>query len=222
MSIALLATLSLFVCGDVRVELDASGGFELSDDDGAMAWAQALRELRLGEDGVEDEILPSIAVGAAEATLMDAPDARAIAKLGRKQLAGHLKVEVLESQLVVIHGMESKEERLERERAGIESAENVLASQLACRPIYGTAFFLLAHRHPIAGSAHVHELAFFDKELWSTYIDYMSRAREFADFFGGPSKFGMKIHWQTLPHEQREPWVLRRATMRVAATPQLR
>ena len=52
---------------------------------------------------------------------------------------------MLESQLVVLHGTEKPEERRRREAAGV-GPENLLASQLACRPINGSAMFMLAHR----------------------------------------------------------------------------
>ena len=58
-----------------------------------------------------------------------------------------MRLDVLESQMVVISGLESKEEARQRRAAGL-SAENVLASQLACTPINGTALFFLV-RHPI-------------------------------------------------------------------------
>ena len=50
--------------------------------------AHACDQVRLGEDGVEDEVLPYIAVGATEATLMDAPAPNDLARLRRQQIAG--------------------------------------------------------------------------------------------------------------------------------------
>ena len=197
-------------------------GSDDADDEDPLAWAAGMTELRLGEDGVEDEILPTIAWGADAATLMDAPSAKAIAVMGRKQIAGHLQVEVLENQLVIIHGMENKEDRANREKAGVESSENALATELACRPIHGRAMFLLAHRYAVPGSPHIHELAFFDRELWDSFAEYIRLARATADFFGGGAVWTMRIHWQTLPREQRVPWVQRRATLQVAATPSIR
>ena len=121
--------------------------------------------------------------------------------------------------------MESKEDRARRKAAGIDAVENILASELACRSINGTALFMLAHRQPLASSPHVHELAFFDKPLWDTYVQYMQMARspEFdAAIFGGQAEWTMKLHWNVLPLKQRVPFVLRRARLRVAAEPQIR
>lgn len=204
-----------------RVQLSSAFRVSTSDED-AIAWAAGMLEIRLGEDGVEDEILPTIPVGATQATMMDAPDAKGVSVLGRKQLGQGLKVDVLESQLVIISNMESKDDRARREAAGITSTENVFASELACRPINGTALFMLVHRNPVAGSPHVHELAFFDRKLWDDFLLYMETARKTADFFGGSAAWAMRIHWQVLPHEQRAPFVLRGATQHVAATPRIR
>ena len=79
-----------------------------------------------------DDVLPYIAVGDAAATLLEAPGENGLAVLRRKQLYSGLEVDVLESQLVVLHGTEKPEERRRREAAGI-GPENLLASQLACR-----------------------------------------------------------------------------------------
>ena len=115
------------------------------DVSAAVDWASELRQLRLGDDAYTDDVLPYIAVGDAAATLLEAPGENGLAVLRRKQLYSGLEVDVLESQLVVLHGTEKPEERRHREAAGI-GPENLLASQLACRPINGSAMFMLAHR----------------------------------------------------------------------------
>ena len=115
------------------------------DVSAAVDWASELRQLRLGDDAYTDDVLPYIAVGDAAATLLEAPGENGLAVLRRKQLYSGLEVDVLESQLVVLHGTEKPEERRRREAAGI-GPENLLASQLACRPINGSAMFMLAHR----------------------------------------------------------------------------
>ena len=79
----------------VQVQIDADALAE----DITMSWAANMLELRLGEDGVDDEVLPTITIGATEAELANAPDAQGLRILGRKQLAGHLRVDVLESQV---------------------------------------------------------------------------------------------------------------------------
>ena len=66
-----------------------------------LAWADGMRELVLGDDGVDDEVLPTVPVGATQAELLEATP-NAFAALRRKQLSGGLTVEVLESQLVVV------------------------------------------------------------------------------------------------------------------------
>ena len=192
----------------------------------AVDWASELRGLRLGDDAYTDDVLPYIAVGDDAATLMEAPGENGLAVLRRKQQYAGLEVEVLESQLVVLHGMEKPEERRRREAAGL-SQENRLASQLACRPINGSAMFMLAHRWAdrAEGSAHgfagVHQLAFFTAELWATYLDYLGRARQQADFFGGAAPWTTRIHWTSLPLEQRVPFVLPRPELRVVARPDI-
>ena len=169
---------------EVRVRVGAHG-IEVVDDEVSDrgAWAAEMSEVRLGENGVDDEILPTISVGAEEATLMDAPDANGMALLRRQQTAG-ARVDVLENQLVIVSGLESKEDRKRRAALGL-GEENVLASQLACHNINGTAMFMLVGRQPVPGSPQLHELGFFDRELWATFLEYMQRARANAPFFGG-------------------------------------
>ena len=83
-----------------------------------------------------------------------------------------------------LSGLESKEDRKRRAALGL-GEENVLASQLACHNINGTAMFMLVGRQPVPGSPQLHELGFFDRELWATFLEYMQRARANAPFFGG-------------------------------------
>ena len=128
---------------DRLAAVNVDGG--MLDLSAAVDWASELRQLRLGDDAYTDDVLPYIAVGDDAATLMEAPGENGLAVLRRKQLYSGLEVEVLESQLVVLHGTEKPEERRRREAAGI-GPENLLASQLACRPINGSAMFMLAHR----------------------------------------------------------------------------
>ena len=184
------------------------------------SWAERLTEVRFSEGGVDDEVLPYIPVGATEAELKDAPAAKGMAVLHRKQRFAALQVDVLENQLVVLSGMESVEERKARLRAGL-GIENEYASALACRPVNGTALFMLAYRRPVADSPHLHEIAFFDRPLWLAFAEYMQRARATADVFGGTSPWTMRIHWNVLPRDQREPWVASRAYLQTVASPTL-
>ena len=201
---------------------DVSDG---SDDDEMFGhWAANMDELVLGEDEVEDERLPTIDVGDDQATLPDASP-KALAVLRRKQLANMgLVVEVLESQLVVVSGVESKAQSAKRRAAGL-GPENALASALACRPINGTALFLLAHRLPLPGAPNRHELSFFTSDLWSDFVEYMTRARGAAPFFDGndasASPWNLRMHWNVMASERRVPFVLRRPELRVVATPRL-
>ena len=209
--------------GATRAAINAEGSVI---DDADVTWAGAMTELTLGADGVDDERLPTIAVGATEAELPEASN-NALAVLSRKQkMAGSgLRVDVLESQLVVISGMESKADRAARAARGIEGVENVRASELACRSINGTALFLLAHRYAVEDAPHRHELAFFDAALWHQFTEYMRAAREQASFFrhdGGGAAWATRIHWNVMPSSARAPFVLRRSEMRVVATPTLR
>ena len=192
--------------------------------DGALAelehgWAASLQELTLGEDGVDDERLPTISVGGDAAELPEA-SANAVAILRRKQLTGGLRVEVLENQVVVVSGMETKGQRQRREAAGL-GPQNQMASDLACHPINGTAIFFLVHRHPTTAAQHQHEIAFFTPELWADYVEYMTRARESASFFGGSEAWHLRIHWNTMPSEQRQPWALQKSRLSVVATPKI-
>jgi hypothetical protein len=102
-----------------------------------MSWAMAMQEVRFSEYGVDDEVLPSIAVGATEAVMMEVPSPQGMEVLRRKLLGGFLQLDVLQNQLAVISGGESREDRARRQaiRAGVE---NKLASELACHPINGT------------------------------------------------------------------------------------
>ena len=194
-------------------EWGADGG----SDDSPIGWGEELRQLVLGEDGVDEEVLPTIVVGASEAELPEA-SVNAVSALRRKQLGKRsgLRVSVLESQIVIVSGMESKEQRLQREAAGL-GVENVLASALACTPVNGTAYFMLAHRRPLEGTPHRHGLAFFTPELWESFLNYMRLAREHADMHGGLAGWATKIHWNVMPSEQRVPWVLTRPRARVVA-----
>lgn len=192
----------------------------VQEDDFGSSWGLDMSQVRFSDAGVDDEVLPYIRVGATEAELKDAPASAGMAVLHRKHRFARLQVDVLENQLVILSGTESADERKSRLGAGL-SVENVYASELACRPINGTAMFMLAHRQPVAGSADLHEIAFFDRPLWRAFTEYMQRARSAADFFGGNSAWTTRIHWNVLPREQREPWVASRARLRTVASPTL-
>ena len=199
----------------------ARGDDEEEEEYWASRWASNMREIRLGANEVEDEVLPEIKVAADEATLMKAPGQKGLAVFMRKQLAGMLQVDVLENQLVVVSGMESKEDKKRRASMGLDldDVENVFASELACRSINGTAFFMLVGRRAIEGSPHAHEIAFFDSELWNVFVEYMRAARR-----GGGQQRVQRIHWNVMAIEQRIPWVLEEpdATLRVVARPRIR
>lgn len=188
----------------------------LYDDYKAGEWAAGLREIVLSNEGVDDEVIPSIAVGDTEAELMEAT-VNAFAVLKRKQQASGLIVEVLESQLVVAYGVETKAQRRNREAAGL-GVENKLASELACRDINGTALFLLVRRKAVEGAPHVHEVGFFDRDLWEAFLTYMGQARQSA-LYGGDTPFHMRMHWNVLPINQRVPFQLTRPQLRVVAEP---
>ena len=189
-------------------------------DDLVSSWADQMSEVRFSEGGVDDEVLPYIPVGATEAELKPAPAAKGMAVLHRKQRFADLQVDVLENQLVVLSGTESADERKARLRAGL-GFENEYASELACRPVNGTALFMLAHRMPVTGAPTVHEIGFFDRALWHVFTEYMERARSTADVFGGNSRWTTIIHWNVLPREQRKPWVLSRPHLQTVASPTL-
>ena len=52
---------------EIKVSVGAHGIEMVDDEVDRGAWAAEMSEVRLGEDGVEDEILPTIPVGAEEA-----------------------------------------------------------------------------------------------------------------------------------------------------------
>ena len=206
---------------EMRAQITARVAAAFGDDDAdGTEWASRLTELRFSEGGVDDEVLPYIPVGASEAELKEAPAAKGMAVLSRKQRFAGLKVEVLENQVVLLSGMENAAERKARLAAGL-GIENAYASALACRPVNGTAMFLLAYRRPVDGQPHLHEVTFFDAPLWSSFVEYMERARSDADIFGGASPWTMRIHWNVLPREQRVPWVATRPQLRTVAHPTL-
>lgn len=176
-----------------------------------VGWAAGMKELVLGEDGVEDpEVMPMVGPDEAEASMVEAPDQASLEVLRSRSPTGF---QVYESQVVVVSGMATPSRIDERKK------RNWLASKLVCAPIYGQAAFMLVHRRPVAGRPDTHELAFFTEELWRAFVDYMQRARASADFFGGPSRWVTKIHWNVLPLESRVPFVLPAAQLQVVATP---
>ena len=179
----------------------------------AAKWASAMTSVTFAEGGVDDEILPYIQVGASKAELKEAPTAKGMAVLHRKQRYAGLKVEVLENQLVVLSGTESGAERKERLAAGLGDA-NPLASELAGTAINGTAMFMIAYRQALPGQPHVHEIGFFDGPLWKAFLEYMAHARD-------SGYTPMRIHWNVLPKEQREPWTITGPSVEVVATPNL-
>ena len=180
------------------------------------SWASKVASVRFSEGGVDDEVLPYITVGSYEAELKEAPGAKGMAVLHRKQRYAGLRVDILENQLVVLSGMESAAERKERLKMGLEF-ENPFASKLAGLTINGTAMFMIAYRYPsVESSPDVHEIAFFDRMLWSAFVDLIGRAPQ-----PDGSYSAMKIHWNTLPKEQRDPWVHTGAPVRVVASPSL-
>ena len=116
----------------------ASAALRDSDD-----WAAVMTGVTFAVGGVDDEILPYIAVGAAEAELKEAPGSKGMAVLHRKNRYAGLRVQVLQNQLVVLSGAESPVESRARQEAGL-GPENALASELAGTPINGTAMFMIA------------------------------------------------------------------------------
>lgn len=206
-----------------RIFIGADGATRSGSDEEeeyqATAWAANMHKLVMGDEGVDDEVLPTIPVGAMEAELLDATT-NAFAALKRKQLAGGLIVEVLESQIVVAFGMESREQRKRRVALGL-GIENKYASDLACRPINGTAMFFLVRRKPVEGAQpETFEVAFFDRELWGTFTEYIAEARGKAPLFSASrTPWAMRIHWNVMPSDQRVPFMLTRAELRVVARP---
>eukprot|EP00966_Prymnesium_polylepis_P077538 1796444-Prymnesium_polylepis.2 len=150
------------------------------------------------ENAYEGDVLVMIDAGASEAKLMPAPSHKDIMLLKDHELV------VLESQMVVVQ---------------TGGAYNRLASEIACTPIRGTAMFMLVDRYPVA--SHLHELHYFDKELWDKYVRYVRLARERASFFGGTERWATRIHWTMLEREQREPFVLQAPEQAVVAQPTL-
>jgi hypothetical protein len=116
----------------------ASPTLRASDD-----WAAVMTGVTFAVGGVDDEILPYIAVGATEADLKEAPGSKGMAVLHRKNRFAGLRVQVLQNQLVVLSGAESPAESRARQEAGL-GPENALASELAGTPINGTAMFMIA------------------------------------------------------------------------------
>lgn len=106
-------------------------------------WAAVMTGVTFAVGGVDDEILPYIAVGATEADLKEAPGSKGMAVLHRKNRFAGLRIQVLQNQLVVLSGTESPVESRTRQEAGL-GPENALASELAGTPINGTAMFMIA------------------------------------------------------------------------------
>ena len=89
--------------------------------------------------------------------------------------------------------------------------------------IYGTAVFLLVDRHPEGPTqSHLHDLHYFDRQLWKDWVKYIELAREKAHFFGGSERWITRIHWNVLLRAQREPFTLARQWLTVVARPKLK
>ena len=190
---ALLASLDLD-------SLEAAEDAELA----RLNWAAGMREIRLWEDGVEDEVMVMVNQNADKAEIMDPVSHQGILTLQSWTLV------VLENQLVVAYNGQPR-----------ASERNEYASRMACTDVYGVAMFMLVARKPVENRPNLHELTFFTADLWDNYVTYVNMAREKADFFGGGAPWTMRIHLNTLPSEWREPWTMRKPTLDVVARPRL-
>ena len=195
--------IALLVGAATAMDMDAM--LEAAEDEALakLNWAASMTQIRLWEDGVEDERMVMVAQDATEAELMDPVSHQGIMTLQSWALV------VLENQIVVAYN-----DPLHKQR-------NEYASRLACTDIYGVAIFMLVARKPVRNRYDLFEMTFFTPDLWDNYVTYMGMAREQADFFGGAAPWTMRIHWNTLPKEWREPWVMRKATLDVVARPRL-
>ena len=169
-----------------------------------LNWAAGMRDIRLWEDGVEDEVMVMVNQNADKAEIMDPVSHQGILTLQSWTLV------VLENQLVVAYNGQPR-----------ASERNEYASRMACTDVYGVAMFMLVARKPVENRPNLHELTFFTADLWDNYVTYVNMAREKADFFGGGAPWTMRIHLNTLPSEWREPWVMRKPTLDVVARPRL-
>lgn len=204
------------------IDVDFAGWGGRSRDRAATAddteWAAGMQRVRMGEDGVDGEVLPYITAGASEAHLLKDPSESDM------QALRHLTWHVLSNQVVLVSGIPGElVPRLPKGDANkLAATRNELASELACTDVFGTAIFMLVARQPVAGQHDLHELAFFTDDLWEDFVKYMSQARRNADFFGGPEVgWTLKIHWNVLPIEQRLPFVLSTPQLSVVALPKL-
>ena len=170
-----------------------------------LNWAAGMRDIRLWEDGVEDEVMVMVNQNADKAEIMDPVSHQGILTLQSWTLV------VLENQLVVAYNGQPR-----------ASERNEYASRMACTDVYGVAMFMLVARKPVEKNRpNLHELTFFTADLWDNYVTYVNMAREKADFFGGGAPWTMRIHLNTLPSEWREPWTMRKPTLDVVARPRL-
>ena len=133
-----------------------------------LNWAAGMREIRLWEDGVEDEVMVMVNQNADKAEIMDPVSHQGILTLQSWTLV------VLENQLVVAYNGQPR-----------ASERNEYASRMACTDVYGVAMFMLVARKPVENRPNLHELTFFTADLWDNYVTYVNMAREKADFFGG-------------------------------------
>jgi len=163
-------------------------------------WAASMEQVRL-ENAYEGDVIIIIEPTAKEPKLLSAPTHEGFRYLLSSEVL------VMENQMVVLQiGMQ-------------RSIYNSLASKLACTPVHGTAAFMLVDRFAVR--SHLHELHYFDKELWDNWVKYVELAHKSATFFGGSEPWQMRIHWTALEREQREPFVLTRAEMAVVAQPKV-
>ena len=191
LAVALLGSLDLDA-------LEAAEDAELA----RLNWAAGMREIRLWEDGVEDEVMVMVNQNADKAEIMDPVSHQGILTLQSWTLV------VLENQLVVAYNGQPR-----------ASERNEYASRMACTDVYGVAMFMLVARKPVENRPNLHELTFFTADLWDNYVTYVNMARE-----GRLLRRRRAMTANPPQHaarEWREPWTMRKPTLDVVARPRL-
>ena len=169
--------------------------------DGASdsTWARSIRSVRLSDSEIDGECLPfvsaikaSIEIGPTLSENSWAGGFKGVAELkGRPVYEGIL---VLDNQLAIITVPSVKQKPV-----------NKVASEIAGCTLFGDCYFLLVGRKPI--QAGMHELYYFTEELFKQFVqsqDDIVRMKAIDPKMIMCSRY----HWNILPLDQREPFVL--------------
>ena len=185
-----------FFKGATIMNLSVAGG-RLKVTPQIEPWGSEITQLQLadwcisGELRGEEWVIPIIKPRTTAAERLPAASEDAFIKFTRC-----LEGIVLDSQVVVFH---------QNGNGKYGDVHNELASTLAGCEVRGFAAFALVGRKP--GPGGVHELYYFTDNLWASFLDYMQNV---SSLLKRTANVMMRMHWNNMPMDQREPFVLTR------------